>query len=841
MKTSRPLAAVALLVVACAGLALAPGAGSEGPKPGGTSLPPRVLPGIQPEGSVLLPNGWSLRPAGKQAGLGDFPVNVAVHPSGRFVAVLHAGFGEHEIHVAETRRTGPRIVSRVRLDQSFYGICFSPDGSTLYASGAEFEVVHAYEFRDGLLGRHHEVPVVDVSATFVPAGIATDAQGKHLYAAGVSGDAVALIPLDKPQARRIVKLAGHSNPYAVLPETEGQRLFVSLWGASAVAAVDREAGKLLATWPTESHPTEMALAPDGKTLFVACANSTKVSVLDTTRNGKSLETISCALYPEAPSGNTPNSLTLTPDGHMLFVANADANNLAVFNVSNPGKTRALGFIPVGWYPTSVRYNAVEKRLYVANGKGITSRANIQGPNPYLRRELGPVYQYVGTMLHGTLAAIDLPDAGQLAIYTSQAFKCSPLQAATAVVGPVPADSPIPGKVGGPSPLKHCIYIIKENRTYDQVLGDMKEGNGDPNLCLFGEKITPNHHRLARQFVLLDNFYVDGEVSADGHMWSTAAYATDFVEKMWPLNYRGSPKKKLDTYPSEGEYEWIARPAGGYLWDRAAEAGISYRSYAEWIENGNTPDAPGRAMVPALEGHFDPHFPGFDMDTTDQKRADRFLKELARFEQEGEMPRLIIMRVPNDHTAATKVGKPTPVAYLADNDLGLGRIVEGITKSKFWKDTAVFVIEDDTQDGADHVDAHRSVALVISPYTRRGHVDSTPYSTSGMLRTIELILGLRPMSQFDAAARPMFASFQATADLTGYKHVVPDVDLTQKNKEDAWGAKISNTFDFDKEDRVDERQFNEVIWHAVKGPDVPMPAPVHAAFVLPTSKAEKNDD
>jgi hypothetical protein len=451
------------------------------------------------------------------------------------------------------------------------------------------------------------------------------------------------------------------------------------------------------------------------------------------------------------------------------------------------------------------------------------------------------YQYIGLLMQGTLSAIDLPDAGQLAVWTVDSFKCSPLREGTAVVGEVPADSPVPGKPGGPSPIKHCVYIIKENRTYDQVFGDMREGNGDPGLCLFGEKVTPNHHRLARQFVLLDNFYVDGEVSADGHMWSTAAYATDFVEKVWPLNYRGSPKKKLDTYPSEGEYEWIARPAGGYLWDRAAEAGVSYRSYGEWVDTAKNVGDPGRAMVKALEGHIDPQFRGWDLNYPDQKRADRFLAELARFEREGDMPRLIIMRLPNDHTSGTKVGKPTPIAQVADNDLALGRVVEGISKSKFWNDTAVFVVEDDAQDGPDHVDAHRSVALVVSPYTKRGFVDSTPYSTSGMLRTMELILGLKPMSQFDAAARPMYASFTAKPDRSGYRHVVPQVDLGETNKENSAGAKLSEGFDFTKEDRVDDRLFNEVIWHAVKGPGVPMPAPVRAAFVVPKVKQEKDDD
>src|SRR5262249_21427085 len=280
-------------------------------------------------------------------------------------------------------------------------------------------------------------------------------------------------------------------------------------------------------------------------------------------------------------------------------------------------------------------------------------------------------------------------------------------------------------------------IIKENRTYDQVLGDIREGNGDKSICLFGEGVTPNQHALAREFVLLDNFYVDGEVSADGHEWSMGAFATDYVEKTWPLMYRGDRRV---PYPSEGVLA-IARPAGGYLWDRAAAKGVTYRSYGEFIENGKTPDHPSSTKVEALKGHFDPKFRGYDLAYPDQKRADRFLEELAEFDQKGEMPRLTILRLPNDHTAGTRPGAPTPTAMVADNDLALGRVVEGLSKSKFWPHLAIFVVEDDAQNGPDHVDAHRTIAFAISPYTRHRGVDSTLYSTSSMLRTIELILGL----------------------------------------------------------------------------------------------------
>ena len=336
--------------------------------------------------------------------------------------------------------------------------------------------------------------------------------------------------------------------------------------------------------------------------------------------------------------------------------------------------------------------------------------------------------------------IDRPTPEQMAVYSKQAYECSPLRADQTPGVPAPPGNPIPAKVGDPSPIKHVIYIIKENRTYDQVFGDVKEGNGDPHLCLFPESVTPNHHALARRFVLLDNFYVDGDVSADGHQWSMGAYATDFVEKAWPINYRPGNKEKI-PYPSEGEADSIARPAGGYLWDRCALAGVSYRSYGEWILTGKTVKEPGKALTKTLEGHFDPWFRGWDLDYPDQKRTDRFIEELSRFEKENKMPQFIVLRLPNDHTSGTLAGKPTPTAYVADNDLALGRVVEAVTKSKFWKDTALFVVEDDAQDGPDHVDAHRTVALVVSPYVKHGAVDSSMYSTASMVRTMELILRL----------------------------------------------------------------------------------------------------
>jgi DNA-binding beta-propeller fold protein YncE len=850
MRTHSFLAA-AMLTFALAGLLVAVPLASPPEAP----PPKRLLPGPRADGFIQLPNQWRLRPAGRQTEVGDFPVHLVLHPGGKFLAALHAGYTQHEIIVLSLAANQARVVSRTILDQTFYGLAFAPDGGTLYASGGEYEIVHAFDFRDGLLGNHRRLRVSPARNTFVVSGVAVSPDGQTVYAAGLLGNALVAVPAAGGEPRRVTfgQPPGEGErptdvgpdddaeplpvtrkgalPYAILPSPDGRRLFVSLWNHAAVAVVDPATMAVTARWPTASHPTEMALRADGKALYVACANSTLVSVLDG-QTGQPLQTLNCALYPQAPSGNTPASLALSPDGALLFVANADNNNIAMFNTSDAARAVPLGFIPVGWYPTSVRFAAADRKIFVANGKGILPRANRPGPNPGMSLATA---EYIAGIHRGTLSAIDLPDPPAMARYTQTAQRCSPLRSDNLPVAVPEPGGPIPARPGDPSPIKYCIYVIKENRTYDQVFGDMKEGNGDEHICLFPEAVTPNHHAIAREFVLLDNFYVESEVSADGHEWSMAAYATDFVEKVWPLVYR-SPKANKLTYPAEGAFDHMARPAGGYIWDRAKEAGVSYRSYGEWVRNGKTPDDPGTATVPALEGHFDPHFRSYDLDYTDQKRADRFIAELKRFEAEGEMPRLQIVRLPNDHTAGARAGKPTPTVMVADNDLALGRVMEAVSNSKFWPQTAVFVIEDDAQNGPDHVDAHRVVALVASPYCRRGVVDSNLYSTSSMLRTMELILGLQPMSQFDAAARPMYASFQKTPDLRPYTPRQPKVDWEARNPGAGLGARLSEGLDLTKEDAADDILFNRIIWHAVKGPDVPMPAPVRAAFVRP-----KGDD
>ena len=722
---------------------------------------------------------------------------MAVHPSEPVLAILHAGYGEHEV-VTANAETG-KIIGRVALPETFAGLVWSADGKQLFVGGGFDNRIYRFDHSRGLLSNKTTFPHPDPDKSLkVVGGLALSADGKTLWAADVNGHALARLDTTEGVIRDLIPLPVDSYPYGLAWDEPRKRLYVSLWNHASVVVIDTETLKVIGSLATQEHPNEMLLSRGGKLLYVASANRNSVSVIDTVA-AKAIETIGTAIDPNAPPGSTPNSLALSADESILLVANANTNNLAVVNVKEQGASTPLGFIPTGWYPTSVRFARNGKSIYVANGKGQGSRANRDGPNPVDPAVSGQsLREYIGGLFQGTLSIIPMPDASHMAAHSRTVYACSPLRQGdpTAVrAEPMPADHPIPARVGGPSPIKYVVYIIKENRTYDQVFGDIPEGKGDPNLCLFPEAITPNHHALAREFVLLDNFYVDGEVSADGHEWTMGAYATDFVERTWPLSYRGNRRV---PYPSEGEFA-LAKPAGGLSLGPAAEKGVSYRSYGEFVKNGKTPEEPGTTSVAALQGHFDPFFRTFDMDYPDVKRAERFLHELAGFEKTGVMPRLIVLRLPNDHTAGTKPGSPTVMASLGDNDLALGQVVEGLSKSRFWNELAIFVVEDDAQNGSDHVDAHRTVALAIGPYVKRHTVDSSMYSTSSMLRTMELILGLQPMSQFDASARPMFGSFTPRADFQPYLHRPARVDIDAKNSARAPMAELSSRLNLEIED------------------------------------------
>jgi DNA-binding beta-propeller fold protein YncE len=816
-------------------------------------------PGIQADGSVLLHNQWAIHPAGRQVPLnGTMPDNVAIHPKGHFAAVLDCGYGQHELVIVDIDSAA--IVARAPVSTSFYGLAFSADGKHLFCSGGSDEAIHRFDFSNGNITNETRIRVHDKTLRAVPCGFALNRAATKLFVANVWGNCVSAVdvgtttnvtdlsvgsrpahlvmaPIIPPEdfetfaADKRSEVGFYSAdpedtfPYGCCLDERRQRLYVSLWGQASVKVIDLTSGAMT-NWPAEAHPCEMALTRNGRTLYVANANRNTVTVFDTGA-GALRETIWAAFHPGDPPGATPNSLALSPDDKMLFVANANINAIAVFDVAKAGHSRSLGFIPTGWYPTSVRVTPDGRHLVVANSKGGGSK-----PNPYAAKPNEKKNgEYIASLLQGSVSIIDIPRGRkleeQMPAWTAQVFLNSPLKADAAVTGAAPAGCPIPARVGDSSPIKYVIYVIKENRTFDQVLGDMPEGNGDAGICLFPERVTPNHHQLARDFVLLDNTYADATVSSDGHEWSMGAMASDFVEKMWPMNYGHNRDGKF-PYPSEGYFP-IAAPGGGYLWDRAAAAGVTYRSYGEFVSYDQPPDQPCRPRVKSLAGHIDPGYRGFDLKYSDMDRMKRFTAEFNRLLAADEMPRLQIVRLPSDHTHGTSASVRTPSAFVAENDLALGQLVDLVSHSKIWPETAIFVIEDDAQSGADHVDAHRTIAFAISPYTRHQKTDSTMYSTSSMLRTIELILGLQPMTQFDAAATPMFASFAARPDAQPYTVLPANIDIKEKNKQTAWGSSLK--MDFSREDAADDFLLNEAIWKSVRGNDSPMPAPVHAAFVF----------
>lgn len=830
----------------------------------GASVPSIQLPGYLGPSGTLLPNGWTIRPVGKQIELGDFPSRLKLSPDGRFAAILHTGWGTHEVRMISV--ADGTVVSAVVVDQAFQGLCFSPDGAKLFVGRGEDEAVYVYEHRDGYLTLLDTMQLVDSDQKSVVAGLAVTPNGKQLLVCGLLSDRLEIIDLvqrvpeihlrnrtpneaqpdrnAKPRSpvtpRNVnnsirVDLPADSFPIDVAVTPDGRRAMVSLWGKAAVAVIDLQSNSLVATWPVRSHPTELRFLDDGKYLLVGCTDDNAVVMLDA-ESGAAVEVITTSLYATRKNGSTPNSIAVSPDGNVLIAANADNNNLAIFDIRERGKSKSLGFIPVGWYPTAVAMTNDGEQILVTNGKGLTSRDNRKGPNP-LNEPPRSTREYIGGLFRGTMSIIPTPDPSTMSEWTKSAYACSPFKDDSAPnLKAAASDSIIPSRVGDPCPIKHCFYVIKENRTYDQVFGDLEQGNGDPDLCIFPERVTPNHHALAREFVLLDNFYVESEVSADGHEWTMAAYATDFVERGWPLSYRGGRNKI--GYTSEGAYA-IAAPSSGYFWDQCKKANVSYFSFGEFIANGKTPLDPGRAKVPTLEDHFDPMYRSYDLDYMDIERARRFAERLDQFDREDNLPQFVVLRIGNDHTTGTRVGKKTPTAMVADNDLALGQIVEAISKSRFWNSSAIFVVEDDAQNGSDHVDAHRTVALAISPYIRKGTVDSTLYTTSSMLRTMELVLGLEPMTQFDAAANPMYSSFGSEADTSPYTARPANVDLYETNETLAWGADLSEKLDLSKEDAADDLLLGEIVWRSVRGPNSPMPPPVRAAFVF--AKIDDDDD
>jgi YVTN family beta-propeller protein len=791
----------------------------------------RETVGPQPDGSFLLNSGWKITPAGKQVAVDTLPMSSVVSRDGKYLLVLNGGYNPPSISVINLA-AGTEL-SRVRVPDAWLGLALSPKGDQVYVGGGSKASVYEFLFRNGILAEGRTFTVVpEAKRTYSDfiGDVAMSPDGRLIYAADVFHNQLVVI---NPQSGMVTgKVSTGRRPYRIAFLPGGKSYLVSNWADGSLSQFQTSDNASMGKVRVAPHPTDILVRPGKNTgddqeakwayrVFVAAANTNSVYSFRGSDSDElnPLETINVAMTPRQPLGMTPSGLGLSADSKRLYVACSDANAVAVADVSEDA-THLLGFIPTGWYPTAVR-GLADGRIAVLNGKGLKSYANPKGPSPLKRPDpphLGVRSdEYVGKMQTGTVALIDAPDDAQLLAYSRTVLSNSPYRDEK-------LDAGTPEVL---SKIKHVIYIVKENRTYDPMLGDMKEGNGDPSLVLFGEKITPNQHKLAREFVLLDNFYVSADVSADGHNWSTAGIASDYVQKFWPNSYAGRRKH----YDYEGG-EPAAGPPAGYLWTNAQMAGISMRNYGYFVnllakatEDGTQVES---VRDPVLAKVTDMQYRGFDLDYPDVEREKEFEAELKEFEADGKMPQLLIMRLGNDHTSGTSPGKIAPLSSLADNDLALGRLVEAVSKSKFWPETAIFVLEDDAQNGADHVDSHRSPAFVISPYTRRGVVDSSMYNTVSMLRTIEMILGMRPMTDYDAGARPMTSVFEDTPNTAAYAAAPAQIPLDTRNPRESATAERSRKMNFEKEDEVDEDELNEVLWIAIKG-KTPQPSPVRSYF------------
>ena len=787
---------------------------------------------IEKTGQVLLPNGWKLSPAGRGLQLGDLPLNIQLSASGRLLAVTNNGQSTQSIQLIDPKNE--KLLDEKIIKKSWYGLAFSRDEKTLYASGGNDNWILAYAIADNKIGAADTIklglpwPKGKICTT----GITVNKSNTRLYT--VTKEDSSLYVIDPATHKILNKLKLAAEAYSCVLSPDEKTLYISIWGGEEVTCYDTHTGKLTTSIKTGSHPNELLLNKKGSWLFVANANDNSVSVINTATQ-KTAEVISVSLYPTKLTGSTSNGLALSPDEKTLYIANADNNCLAVFDVSKPGSSKSMGFIPVGWYPTNVK--TLGKKIYVSNGKGFTSMANPQGPQPvkkvdnsgYQKGATNSREQYIGGLFKGTLSIIDVPNELKLKAYTKQVYANTPFSNKVAATAPGETGNPIPRRRGEKSPIKHVFYIIKENRTYDQILGDMPNGNGDTSLCIFGQKVTPNHHAIAGEFALLDNFYVDAEVSADGHNWSTAAYATDFIEKTWPTSYGG----RGGNYDSEGTRD-IGDPRDGFIWDYCKRAGVSYRTYGEFVDDG-------KPNIKSLQGHFCAQAPGFDLSITDIKREEVWAHDFDSLLAINAVPQFNTIRISNDHTSGQRKGAISPIAAVADNDQGIGRFLDHLSHSPIWKESVVFILEDDAQNGPDHVDAHRSPVLVAGPYVKRNATIHSMYSTSGVLRTIELILNLPPMSQYDAAAMPFYECFTNKPDFTPYNVKPAQVNLEQRNIAVNESSRRSQFFNLAKEDAVPDLDLNEVVWKYVKGENAVMPAPKRSAFVILEKKKKDDDD
>ncbi len=795
--------------------------------------------GRQPDGSYLIPTGQFLTPAGKHVEVNDRPLGLVLSPNGATIAVVTgSNFAPRALHIIDAR--SGKLLETEPLKDSFAGVAFNKDGSVIYIGGGESHEVRI--LRKGAGGRF----AADASIALpdsAPSGLALSPDDTTLVVALNKKHAAAIIDT-RTKAVRTVETGNY--PYTVALTADGRKAYVTNWAgrrpkgsdiadetfrivldprtgipaSGSVSVINVAAGRVLSEIEVGLHPSGLALHSASNRLYVANANSDSVTIVNA-KTDRIAGTINVRPFGKAPLGSSPNALAVTRDGKTLYVANAANNAIAVVD-SN--KRELKGLIPTGWYPTAVVLGSGEKQLFIASGYGFGSNAATKDG------KTGRSYRDRA----GVVSIVDVPTPSQLAAWTKEVLRNNNA-AGEWTTKPTSPPQAVPMNASQPSPIRHVFYIIKENRTYDQLFGDLKQANGDPSLVQFGRDVTPNHHALVEQFVILDNFFAPGDQSALGHRWCTQGYASDWVHKY--------SNGRNDTNPM------LYAPTD-YLWDNAKAHSVSVRSYgergfvtfsppnvswtdvyADWKNKTNKIQIAAKTPILGLRDIYSPRYPGFQMAIPDQLRVDRFLEDFREFEKDGNLPRLTVLLLPNDHTNGTAPGFPTPRAMVADNDLALGRLVEAISKSRYWKDSAIFVVEDDAQNGVDHVDGHRTVALAIGPWVKRKAVDSTFYTTIHMFRTIEQILGLPPANQFDLAAEPMFTVFTAQPDNAPYTALPNRIPLDEMNPParalrglQRELAEASMKMDFDEPDAAPEDLLNRAIWHSVKGYATPYPQP-----------------
>ena len=827
-----------------------------------TTLPPvdsQRITFAGSDGSQLVPTSQLLHPAGESVQYNGRPVDIVLSPDARTVYVMDdRGLLVIDAATWKIRQSLPFPEDK----GSFHGMTINHDGTRVYASSANNNIWVANVRKDGMLEYVQDIVAppgppgpslgTEPKDNCCVCGIALSSDEKSIYACLSRNNELGVF--DLASGKLTMQIPVGVAPYHVALSPDGSTAYVSNWAgrhpavgkktsdssgtpvevddrnvvsSGTVSVVDLKLGKEVTEIDVELHPSDMRLSMDGSRLYVANANSDTVSVIDTRKN-KVVETILVRPDPSLPFGSAPNALELSKDGKTLFVANGGNNAVAVVSISGKShKSKVRGFIPTAWYPAGLATDG--HNLFIADVNGLGARF----VNPRSR----------GFRSHsdlGVVSRVPIPEEKKLAEY-SDAVKADSrvpevlrsLEAAQSDKAPVP----VPERVGEPSVFEHVLYIIKENKTYDQMFGDLPRGNNELKLCIYGKDISPNHHALAQQFVQLDNYYCNSIVSADGHCWATEGNATDYMEKAfgaWPRSY--------------GSFQdCMACSSTGMIWDDVLAHGLSFRNYGEmgtsktpngvtWSDVYHSFKTTGKVDIafdmanPTLRRYTCTDYAGWELNIPDVVRASVFTRELADFEKKGSWPNFVIAYLPDDHTSGGTLGMPTPRAQVADNDLALGRIVEAVSKSKFWAKTCIFVEEDDPQSGFDHVDGHRSICLVASPYTKRGALVSQFYSQTSVLHTIERILGLPPMTQLDAMAPVMTDCFTDKPDMTPYKCAPNVVPLDEMSLEGSiYYGKGSKTIyepgngPFDHPDAINDDEMNRVVWYLAKGPDSPYPA------------------